>query len=128
MPVIKHSKQRDAILQYLAGTKEHPTADTIYENLRLEHPNISLGTVYRNLSLLTDLGEIQKISIPGHSERYDYTTANHYHFICKQCGRVQDLPAKRIGNINRLANANFDGLIESHVCQFFGTCAACSAD
>lgn len=128
MPVIKHSKQRDSILKYLAGTKEHPTADTIYENMRIEYPNISLGTVYRNLGLLTELGEIVKLSIPGHSDRYDYNVANHYHFICKRCGRVQDLPTRRIGNINRLANANFDGLIEDHVCQFFGTCAQCSEE
>lgn len=126
MPVIKHSRQRDAILQYLAGTKAHPTADTIYESLRQEYPNISLGTVYRNLGLLCELGEIQKLSIPGHSDRYDFTTANHYHFICRRCGCVQDLPVTRLGNINRLANIDFDGIIESHQCQFFGTCARCS--
>ena len=56
--MIKHSKQRDAILTYLHSTKSHPTAETVYENVRESIPNISLGTVYRNLALLEELGEI----------------------------------------------------------------------
>ena len=125
MSNLRHSKQRDSILLYLAGTKEHPTADTIYENVRQEHPNISLGTVYRNLALLTEMGEIQKLTIPGHSERYDYTAENHYHFICRKCGCVQDLPMPIMSSINKMAELGFDGMIEDHRCQFFGICASC---
>ena len=61
---LKYSRQREAIKHYLASTKEHPTADTVYMHVKKEFPNISLGTVYRNLNLLTDIGEAIKISTP----------------------------------------------------------------
>ena len=64
MAALKYSRQREAIKHYLASTKEHPTADTVYMHVKKEFPNISLGTVYRNLNLLTDIGEAIKISTP----------------------------------------------------------------
>ena len=57
MATLKYSRQRESIKNYLASTTEHPTADTVYMHVKEEFPNISLGTVYRNLNLLTDLGE-----------------------------------------------------------------------
>lgn len=62
--MLKYSKQREAIKNYLMSTKEHPTADTVYLHVKEEFPNISLGTVYRNLNLLADIGEVTKISFP----------------------------------------------------------------
>lgn len=62
MKAIKHSKQRDSIKTCLMGRRDHPTADAVYMSIREEFPNISLGTVYRNLNLLVDLGEIQKLT------------------------------------------------------------------
>lgn len=62
MAVLKYSRQREVIKEYLMSTKEHPTADTVYMHIREQSPNISLGTVYRNLNLLTELGEIKKIT------------------------------------------------------------------
>ena len=62
MAALKYSRQRESIKEYLRHTTEHPTADTVYGNIRKLYPNISLGTVYRNLSLLVDLGEIRKLS------------------------------------------------------------------
>ena len=62
MATLKYSRQRESIKNFLAGRKDHPTAETVYSNLRQEQPHISLGTVYRNLALLTELGEIRKIS------------------------------------------------------------------
>ena len=64
MAALKYSRQRESIKHYLMTTKEHPTADTVYMHVKKEFPNISLGTVYRNLNLLTDIGEAIKISIP----------------------------------------------------------------
>ena len=122
---LNHSRQRDSILNFLSNTKEHPTADIIYNGLRKEFPNISLGTVYRNLSLLCDTGEIIKISVPGQPERYDFTTDNHYHFICTKCGRVLDLPVNYLGFLNEAASEGFDGTISGHICQFYGYCADC---
>ena len=69
MAALKYSRQREAIKHYLASTKEHPTADTVYMHVKKEFPNISLGTVYRNLNLLTDIGEAIKISTPDGGDR-----------------------------------------------------------
>lgn len=73
--MIKRSRQREAIRQCLTGRYDHPTAETVYMSIKDEFPNISLGTVYRNLSLLSDLGEVQKITVSG--GRTDLTETRH---------------------------------------------------
>ena len=88
-------------------------------------PNISLGTVYRNLSLLSDIGEIQKLSTGIGPDRFDGNPAPHYHFICKHCGSVLDLSVDGLDHINVLANQGFDGEIEGHITYFYGKCADC---
>lgn len=123
----KHSKQRDAILDYLHSTTSHPTADTVYENVREIIPNISLGTVYRNLNMLAESGEILRLSCGGTSDRYDGTSAPHYHFLCKECSSVSDLEMDGLDHINVIAGAGFGGTIEGHVTYFYGTCPECVA-
>ena len=91
MPAIKYSRQRESIKRYLASTREHPTADTVYTEVKKDFPNISLGTVYRNLNLLTELGEAIKISTPDGGDRFDGITEPHCHFFCKECGSVLDI-------------------------------------
>ena len=68
---LKKSRQREAILQCVLSHHDHPTADNIYMEVREDFPNISLGTVYRNLSLLTKLGKIQKITCDDHADHFD---------------------------------------------------------
>ena len=80
--MIKRSRQREAIQQCLMGRRDHPTAETVYLSIKDEFPNISLGTVYRNLSLLSDLGEVQKITVSGGPDRFDADVSQHYHFLC----------------------------------------------
>lgn len=125
MAAIKHSKQRDAIKSFLHDRYDHPTADTVYLNIRKEFPNISLGTVYRNLSLLAELGDIQKISTGAGPDRFDGNPQPHYHFICNDCGGVLDLNIDRLDMIHDLAGKNFDGTIKGHVTYFYGTCPEC---
>ena len=84
MAALKYSKQREAIKDFLAHSHEHPTADVVYMNLRESFPNISLGTVYRNLSLLSEMGQIQKISMRDGADRFDGTITPHDHFICEE--------------------------------------------
>ena len=91
MAALKYSRQRESIKEFLRSRTDHPTADTVYENLRQIYPNISLGTVYRNLSLLSDRGDILRLSCDGKTDRFDADTRPHYHFMCKQCGCVQDI-------------------------------------
>jgi Fur family peroxide stress response transcriptional regulator len=127
MTTTKFSRQRESIKTYLAQTKEHPTADTIYMHIRNIYPNISLGTVYRNLNLLADQGEIMKISQCGSSDRFDGNPNPHYHFLCMKCGCVQDLEVKpeSLEHINLIASTGFDGEIEGHTSIFYGKCAKC---
>lgn len=126
MPALKYSRQRESIKEYLMSTKEHPTADTVYLHVKKEFPNISLGTVYRNLNLLADIGEAVKISTLNGGDRFDGTTTPHYHFFCTECGAVLDLDMENIDAINQLAGQNFDGEIDSHNITFYGRCGDCT--
>ena len=96
MATLKYSRQRESIKEFLTGRTDHPTADFVYENMKQIYPNISLGTVYRNLSLLADLGEIQKLSSFGGADRFDARTVPHCHFMCTRCGRVMDVFSEHI--------------------------------
>ena len=124
--MIKHSRQREAIQKCLMQCHDHPTAETVYLRIKDEFPNISLGTVYRNLSLLSDLGEIQKITTSGGPDRFDGNPEEHYHFCCRKCGCVLDLKLPPQENLNKLAAENFAGGIEAHTIQFTGLCPNCS--
>lgn len=126
MTLNKYSRQREAIKEYLSVTKEHPTADTVYLVIRKDYPNISLGTVYRNLNLLAEQGEILKINCQDGSDRFDGNPKPHYHFLCKECGRVLDLKMEVIDHINMIAGAGFSGKIDGHVTFFYGLCPECN--
>lgn len=126
MSITKYSRQREAIKEYLSKTKEHPTADTVYMNIRRIYPNISLGTVYRNLNFLADQGEVLKINCQDGCDRFDGNTIPHYHFICGECGKVTDIEMESIEQINAIASENFDGKIRGHVTYFYGVCAECN--
>lgn len=123
--VLKNSKQREAIRSFLITRKDHPTADTVYTNIRKDFPNISLGTVYRNLQLLSSLGEISKIQVGDGLEHFDANTVPHNHFICKTCGSVIDLDMEPFDEITEKATEAFDGMIEGHITYFYGICANC---
>ena len=77
MATLKYSRQREAIKDFLMTRKDHPTADVVYENIKKIYPNISLGTVYRNLSLLSEIGEIQKLSNFGGADHFDGLSLIH---------------------------------------------------
>ena len=123
--LIKYSRQRECIKAFLADRYDHPTAETVYLNVKNDFPNISLGTVYRNLSLLSELGEIQKISTGVGPDRFDGNPAPHYHFLCSKCGKVIDLEMEGIDHINIIAGSQFDGEIDGHITYFYGTCSDC---
>ena len=91
MAGLKYSKQRASIKDYLMHTTSHPTADTVYLHIKEEFPNISLGTVYRNLNLLCENGQLLKVPIPGASDRFDHTLGDHAHAYCEVCGSVADV-------------------------------------
>ena len=124
MSALKYSRQRESIKRFLMSRKDHPSADTVYLNVRQEFPHISLGTVYRNLSLLSELGEITKFSVDG-ADRFDANSEPHYHFICRRCHAVQDISLPPSRRLEEQAKECFPGRIESHTAMFYGLCPQC---
>lgn len=123
---LKHSKQRDSIKEFLATRKDHPTADVVYINVRQSFPNISLGTVYRNLTLLADIGEIARLRVGDGVDHFDYDTAPHHHFVCSECGRVIDLDVPFMEQMTEAARENFEGEVKGQVTYFYGRCGNCT--
>ena len=125
---MKYSRQRAAILSFLQSRRDHPTAETVYTSMKEAFPTISLGTVYRNLNQLAEAGMIAKHSFGVLSiDHFDYNTSPHYHFVCKCCNAVIDLPMEHSGfaSIDEAASEGFDGLIEEHRLYFCGICKNC---
>lgn len=89
---VRQSKKRDAMLALLRQTDCHPPADWVYHQLRAEYPNLSLGTVYRNLNHLCQRNLIRRVGTVNGQERYDGVMEPHSHFICNRCGAILDLP------------------------------------
>lgn len=125
MAGLKYSRQREAVLNYLRSTTSHPTAEMIYMVIREEFPRVSLGTIYRNLNLLAEQGEILRLRCGDGVEHYDAVTEPHNHFICRECGSVMDLQMASIDSIDRAAEQNFSGKIEGHEVYFYGSCNNC---
>jgi Fur family ferric uptake transcriptional regulator len=120
------TRQRRVILEELRRENAHPTADMLYEMVRLRLPHVSLGTVYRNLEILTALGEIQTLEISGSQKRYDGIPHKHYHIRCIHCGRMDDAP---IAPLNRLEDALYGSTVYTimgHRLEFLGLCPECS--
>ena len=125
MDMQRYSRQRESIIEYLRSTHEHPTAETVYKHIRVQLPRISLGTVYRNLSQLAAAGEIIRFSSIDGVDHFDADTANHYHFICNSCGRIQDVTMDPLNDFNRLAGIGIKGRIDGHPVTFYGHCSDC---
>jgi len=123
---MRYSKQREAILNYLQSTTDHPTAETIYEKIRRNIPGISLGTVYRNLAFLADSGKIIKIRTRDETLRFDARTREHYHWQCRVCGKVGDLAIIVDPRLNAEAEQQSGVAIERHDLCFIGVCKDCA--
>ena len=120
------TKQRQVILEELRKLNTHPSADEIYKVVRRRLPRISLGTVYRNLEVLSELGKIQKLELSGSLKRFDWNTKKHYHIRCVRCNRVDDAP---IAPLNQLENDLYKATvfeIIGHNLEFIGLCPECS--
>ena len=115
-------------MDFLCTRKDHPTAGVIYENVRNVIPNLSLGTVYRNLALLASNGQIKKIDAAGDTVHYDADTSRHQHFICRNCGAVEDIfivDDELLECVNKSAMDGFDGQISDSDIYFYGCCRNC---
>jgi Fur family transcriptional regulator, peroxide stress response regulator len=122
---MRKSKQRDAILRVLMSTTSHPTAEWLYEEVKKEMPNISLGTVYRNLRVMKREGEILELEQTGTYRRFDANSANHYHFRCDGCGRVFDIDEPVVPGIDERVERNTGFKVSHHRLEFRGLCCEC---
>jgi len=122
----RNSRQRDTILEELRKVRNHPTAAVLYDTVRKRIPNISLGTVYRNLDQMAKKGIIQKLEISGGETRFDGDVDSHYHITCTECGRVDDvLDLSYEEKKNDMAKIINGYQVGGYHMNFFGICSEC---
>ena len=125
-PVRRASKQRKLILETLLKNPVHPSAESVYAMLKPEHPELSLGTVYRNLKLLAELGEIQRVGMDLTQEHYDGNITEHYHMVCSKCGKIVDVrPGDACGLLQCGVETEDGHLLEGNCVLFQGICKTC---
>ena len=124
--VRRNSRQRNRLRELLKDRRDHPDAQTVYMEMRKSFPSVSLGTVYRNLMLLTEEHELQSINVGDGRIHFDPNIAPHAHFYCKKCGRVLDLMTyDRTYELIKDQIEDFDGKLDECSLSFKGICADC---
>jgi Fur family peroxide stress response transcriptional regulator len=118
--------QRRAVLEALAARHDHPSADTLYEDLRERLPGLSRTTVYRVLDTLVALGAASRVAHPSGTVRFDPRTERHHHLVCAACGAIRDLDAARVGSLRMPVPAPEGFEIQDYSIHFRGLCAACA--
>ena len=125
-PRSKHFRKRDAILAYLQHTDQHPSAETVYAALKPQIPDLSLGTVYRNISLFKQQGLIVSLGSVNGVERYDGNLDPHVHFVCTGCGAVSDLRGMQVPQeLTAAAAQEANAAVDHCHLTFHGRCREC---
>ena len=124
----KNFRKRTAILSFLRQTKDHPSAEMVFNHLKAEIPDLSLGTVYRNLSMFKAQGEIISVGTVNGVERFDGNVEPHVHFVCNSCSAVIDLPQIQVPEeLNRQVTEATGGTVDMCNLSFTGLCKECLA-
>lgn len=118
--------QRSLVLEAVNELQCHATADEVYDTIAKKYPNISRGTVYRNLNLLSDIGEIRKVEISSGADRFDHQCHDHYHAICVKCGRVFDVDMEFMVDLEKNIKDTHGFECTSHYVIFKGICLECN--
>ncbi|MBO5868524.1 MAG: transcriptional repressor [Oscillospiraceae bacterium] len=125
-PSTKNFRKRNAIYDCLCRSKAHPSAETIYTQLKPEIPDLSLGTVYRNLNLFRQQGLASCVATVGGVERFDGNVDPHVHFICTDCNAVIDLEEMSVPrSLTSAAESSVGGLVTECQLSFTGKCRSC---
>ena len=126
MQPTKHFRKRDTILEYLRNTNAHPSAEKIFTDLKMQIPDLAMGTVYRNLALFKEKGLVSSVATVNGVERFDANTDPHVHFICNKCDAVIDLHQMQIPEtLYGTAEGCCGGKISDYQVSFSGTCREC---
>lgn len=123
--MMRPTRQRSMIMEVLSGTKKHPTAYWIYDKVRKTCPNVSLGTIYRNLNLLKQKGLIRELKYGKNTARYDGNFQPHHHIFCVVCGKLDDIQCSVHPNLTKRVEQSSGYKIESHQLEFKGICPEC---
>ena len=121
----RNTVQRALVYEAVNRLKSHATADEIYHDIAAQHPSVSRSTVYRNLNLLAESGEIRKFETPGGPDRYDHRCFNHYHARCLSCGRLFDIEMDYMPDLPRKILDAHGFAVSGHDILFNGLCPAC---
>ncbi|MEQ3364043.1 Fur family transcriptional regulator [Raoultibacter massiliensis] len=124
-PVTRNTIQRALVLEAVQSLHEHPTSADVYEAVRAKHPNISRATVYRNLGVLADKGEVLRVEVAGGADRYDFFNEPHYHARCRQCGMIFDVDMPYRSDLTEDVIDSHGFKIEGHQIMFDGVCPDC---
>lgn len=119
----KLTPQRIAVLEYLQGNTEHPSAETIYRNVSKTFPTMSFATVYNTLAALRNRGHLLELTIDADKRRYDLNTDPHNHLICRKCRSIVDIHVEYKLNIPAEVKGDFD-ITGNHI-EFYGVCLEC---
>ncbi len=119
------TSQRRAVLEVLNDTLDHPTADEVYLRVRDKLPRVSLATVYRNLDVLAELGQVKVIEFPGRPRRYDAMTDPHYHIVCVECGKVEDVHLSQLPDLGAMVAKTGAYEVLAARLEFEGRCSEC---
>lgn len=120
----RNTKQRTLILDIVRAHGDHPTAEDIYRDVHEQNPKVSRGTVYRNLNLLEETGDIISIEVPG-GNRFDRRCDPHAHVICCSCGAVCDAMVEHDHTLDSMVERQTDYIITRHETLFYGICPSC---
>ena len=124
--VKRYSKKRESIIKCLRETDTHPTAEWIFGKLKDEYPDLSLGTVYRNLSEMVREGSIISLGTIYGKERFDGRLDDHSHVICKKCGKISDVENLTVSHQQKTKAEKQTGfVIDRTDLEFFGLCRSC---
>ena len=122
---MRNTIQRLLVLEAVRSLHNHATADEIYALIAKDHPSVSKGTVYRNLTALADSGEIRRLQLSGNPDRFDHLTGPHYHARCSQCGKLFDLEMDYDPQLETRIKDTQGFKIDGHELLFWGVCGEC---
>ena len=121
----RNTVQRQIVLDALKKLNNHPAIEEIYAEIYKDHPSISKTTVYRGLQMLAERGTIRQISLPDGLKRYDARNVRHYHFRCKQCGKLYDVDIEYAEGLDELVRVQYGLQVDEHDLVFSGACLQC---
>ena len=122
----RNTIQKSLVLQTVLELKRHLTADEVYEFIKKSHPSIGKGTVYRNLTILSEEGVIRRVEIPDGPDRFDFTLRKHYHMRCIRCGNVFDVDLEEIPELEAKLRETQGMKLLDYDILFKGICTECA--